>query len=88
MADKYCSRNEMQKIKTELWNLEVQGTLAMDLGEIRALQARDQACAENGTKESGPKENYKVKPRCNIKPKPSTINHYHHYHQFPASGYD
>nr|GEV58763.1 hypothetical protein [Tanacetum cinerariifolium] len=26
MADKYCSRNEMKKIKTELWNLEVQGT--------------------------------------------------------------
>nr|GFC85564.1 hypothetical protein [Tanacetum cinerariifolium] len=26
MADKYCSRNEMKKIETELWNLEVQGT--------------------------------------------------------------
>nr|GFA90099.1 reverse transcriptase domain-containing protein [Tanacetum cinerariifolium] len=26
MADKYCSRNEMKNIKTELWNLEVQGT--------------------------------------------------------------
>nr|GFA33845.1 hypothetical protein [Tanacetum cinerariifolium] len=24
MADKYCSRNEMKKIETELWNLEVQ----------------------------------------------------------------
>nr|GEX59103.1 putative reverse transcriptase domain-containing protein [Tanacetum cinerariifolium] len=26
MADKYCPRNEMKKIKTELWNLEVQGS--------------------------------------------------------------
>nr|GEY98603.1 putative reverse transcriptase domain-containing protein [Tanacetum cinerariifolium] len=26
MADKYCSRNEIKKIKTEFWNLEVQGT--------------------------------------------------------------
>nr|GFC36455.1 hypothetical protein [Tanacetum cinerariifolium] len=26
MADKYCSRNEMKKIETEFWNLEVQGT--------------------------------------------------------------
>nr|GEZ29517.1 hypothetical protein [Tanacetum cinerariifolium] len=25
MADKYCSRNEMKKIETEFWNLEVQG---------------------------------------------------------------
>nr|GEV27611.1 putative reverse transcriptase domain-containing protein [Tanacetum cinerariifolium] len=25
MADKYCPRNEMKKIETELWNLEVQG---------------------------------------------------------------
>nr|GFA69034.1 hypothetical protein [Tanacetum cinerariifolium] len=35
------------------------GHLATTLGEIRALQAREQARAENGTKESGPKENYK-----------------------------
>nr|GFB37865.1 reverse transcriptase domain-containing protein [Tanacetum cinerariifolium] len=26
MADKYCLKNEMKKIETELWNLEVQGT--------------------------------------------------------------
>nr|GFD37274.1 putative reverse transcriptase domain-containing protein [Tanacetum cinerariifolium] len=26
MADKYCLRNEMKKIETEFWNLEVQGT--------------------------------------------------------------
>nr|GFD05454.1 reverse transcriptase domain-containing protein [Tanacetum cinerariifolium] len=26
MADKYCPRNEMKKIKTKFWNLEVQGT--------------------------------------------------------------
>nr|GEZ87393.1 hypothetical protein [Tanacetum cinerariifolium] len=26
MTDKYCSRNEMKKIETEFWNLEVQGT--------------------------------------------------------------
>nr|GFC20992.1 reverse transcriptase domain-containing protein [Tanacetum cinerariifolium] len=26
MADKYCPRNELKKIKTEFWNLEVQGT--------------------------------------------------------------
>nr|GFA44971.1 reverse transcriptase domain-containing protein [Tanacetum cinerariifolium] len=26
IADKYCPRNEMKKIETELWNLEVQGT--------------------------------------------------------------
>nr|GFC66244.1 hypothetical protein [Tanacetum cinerariifolium] len=26
MTDKYCPRNEMKKIKTEFWNLEVQGT--------------------------------------------------------------
>nr|GEZ83103.1 hypothetical protein [Tanacetum cinerariifolium] len=26
MADKYCPRNEMKKIETDLWNLEVQGT--------------------------------------------------------------
>nr|GFD45679.1 reverse transcriptase domain-containing protein [Tanacetum cinerariifolium] len=26
MADKYCPRNEMKKIKAEFWNLEVQGT--------------------------------------------------------------
>nr|GEZ65861.1 transposon Ty3-G Gag-Pol polyprotein [Tanacetum cinerariifolium] len=26
MADKYCQRNEMKKIETEFWNLEVQGT--------------------------------------------------------------
>nr|GFC74886.1 reverse transcriptase domain-containing protein [Tanacetum cinerariifolium] len=25
MADKYCPRNEMKKIETELWNMEVQG---------------------------------------------------------------
>nr|GEZ21121.1 hypothetical protein [Tanacetum cinerariifolium] len=25
MADKYCPRNEIKKIETELWNLEVQG---------------------------------------------------------------
>nr|GFA43817.1 hypothetical protein [Tanacetum cinerariifolium] len=43
---------------------------------------------ENGTKERGPKANYKVKPGCNIRPKPSTINHYHHYYQCPASGHD
>nr|GFC82539.1 hypothetical protein [Tanacetum cinerariifolium] len=24
MVDKYCPRNEMKKIETELWNLEVQ----------------------------------------------------------------
>nr|GEZ31321.1 reverse transcriptase domain-containing protein [Tanacetum cinerariifolium] len=41
----------------------LQGHLATALGEIRALQAREQARAENGTKESGPKSNYKVKPR-------------------------
>nr|GFA91920.1 hypothetical protein [Tanacetum cinerariifolium] len=26
-ADKYCPRNEMKKIETEFWNLEVQGTV-------------------------------------------------------------
>nr|GFD40440.1 hypothetical protein [Tanacetum cinerariifolium] len=26
MANKYCPRNEMKKIETKLWNLEVQGT--------------------------------------------------------------
>nr|GFA93277.1 reverse transcriptase domain-containing protein [Tanacetum cinerariifolium] len=26
MEDKYCPRNKMKKIETELWNLEVQGT--------------------------------------------------------------
>nr|GFC53019.1 reverse transcriptase domain-containing protein [Tanacetum cinerariifolium] len=26
MADKYCPRNEMKKIETKFWNLEVQGT--------------------------------------------------------------
>nr|GFC37341.1 reverse transcriptase domain-containing protein [Tanacetum cinerariifolium] len=26
MMDKYCLRNEMKKIETKLWNLEVQGT--------------------------------------------------------------
>nr|GEZ50271.1 hypothetical protein [Tanacetum cinerariifolium] len=26
MVDKYCPRNEMKKIETEFWNLEVQGT--------------------------------------------------------------
>nr|GEZ62079.1 reverse transcriptase domain-containing protein [Tanacetum cinerariifolium] len=26
MAEKYCPRNEMKKIETEFWNLEVQGT--------------------------------------------------------------
>nr|GFA87828.1 putative reverse transcriptase domain-containing protein [Tanacetum cinerariifolium] len=26
IADKYCPRNEMKKIETEFWNLEVQGT--------------------------------------------------------------
>nr|GFD05879.1 reverse transcriptase domain-containing protein [Tanacetum cinerariifolium] len=26
MADNYCLRNEMKKIETEFWNLEVQGT--------------------------------------------------------------
>nr|GFB91380.1 reverse transcriptase domain-containing protein [Tanacetum cinerariifolium] len=26
MADEYCPRNEMKKIETEFWNLEVQGT--------------------------------------------------------------
>nr|GFC04164.1 hypothetical protein [Tanacetum cinerariifolium] len=26
MADKYCPRNEMKKIETEFWNLDVQGT--------------------------------------------------------------
>nr|GEZ55213.1 putative reverse transcriptase domain-containing protein [Tanacetum cinerariifolium] len=72
----------------------LQGHLATALGEIRALQAREQARAgapegagsKNDTKESGSKANYKVKPRSNIKPKPSTINHYHHYYQCPASG--
>nr|GFA99871.1 hypothetical protein [Tanacetum cinerariifolium] len=77
------------------------GHLATALGEIQVLQAREQARAGahegassstyiilNGTKESGPKVNYKVKHRSNIKPKPSTINHYHHCHQCPASGHD
>nr|GFC24963.1 hypothetical protein [Tanacetum cinerariifolium] len=26
MVDKYCPRNEMKKIETEFWNLEVQGS--------------------------------------------------------------
>nr|GEX50941.1 hypothetical protein [Tanacetum cinerariifolium] len=51
--------------------LGLAGHLATTLGEIRVLQAREQAraCApegassKNGTKESGPKANYKVKPR-------------------------
>nr|GFC07891.1 hypothetical protein [Tanacetum cinerariifolium] len=34
MADKYCPRNEMKKIETELWNLEVQGT------DLTRLQTR------------------------------------------------
>nr|GFC46826.1 hypothetical protein [Tanacetum cinerariifolium] len=29
MADKYCPRNELKKIETEFWNLEVQGTDVM-----------------------------------------------------------
>nr|GFD24392.1 reverse transcriptase domain-containing protein [Tanacetum cinerariifolium] len=29
MEDKYCLRNEMKKIETEFWNLEVQGTDVM-----------------------------------------------------------
>nr|GFB81765.1 hypothetical protein [Tanacetum cinerariifolium] len=35
MAAKYCPRNEMKKIETELWNLEVQGTdLARYIGGL------------------------------------------------------
>nr|GFA10033.1 hypothetical protein [Tanacetum cinerariifolium] len=30
MADKYCPRNEMKKIDTEFWNLEVQDTIMLD----------------------------------------------------------
>nr|GEW14428.1 reverse transcriptase domain-containing protein [Tanacetum cinerariifolium] len=30
IADKYCPRNEMKKIETELWNLEVQDTIMSD----------------------------------------------------------
>ncbi|GKG57884.1 hypothetical protein Tco_0589495, partial [Tanacetum coccineum] len=26
MTDKYCPRNEMKKLETELWNLKVKGT--------------------------------------------------------------
>nr|GEX98414.1 putative reverse transcriptase domain-containing protein [Tanacetum cinerariifolium] len=44
-------------LTTQLSSL--QGHLATALGEIRALQAREQARAENDTKESGPKANYK-----------------------------
>nr|GFB52045.1 hypothetical protein [Tanacetum cinerariifolium] len=70
------------------------GHLETALGEIRVLQASEHARAdapegaENGIKESGPKANYKVKPRCNTKPKLSTINHYHQCYQCLASGHD
>nr|GEZ59346.1 reverse transcriptase domain-containing protein [Tanacetum cinerariifolium] len=65
-------------LTTQLSSL--QGHLATALGEIRALQTREQARAgapegaENGTKESGPKANYKVKPGATSNPNqaPST----------------
>nr|GFA58676.1 hypothetical protein [Tanacetum cinerariifolium] len=40
----------------------LQGHLATALGEIRALQAKEQARAENGTKESGPKKTTRLNP--------------------------
>nr|GFA96284.1 hypothetical protein [Tanacetum cinerariifolium] len=75
----------LERLERILWDLR---HLATALGEIQALQAREQARAENGTKESGTKANYKVKPRCNTKPKLSTINHYYHCYQCPALGHD
>nr|GFA01496.1 putative reverse transcriptase domain-containing protein [Tanacetum cinerariifolium] len=41
MADKYCPRNEMKKIETEFWNLEIQGARQMPLlPTIRGVMGR------------------------------------------------
>nr|GFB90174.1 reverse transcriptase domain-containing protein [Tanacetum cinerariifolium] len=46
IADKYCPRNEMKKIETEFWNLEVQGTNVTRTGNA---QARLYAVGNAGT---------------------------------------
>nr|GEZ07703.1 hypothetical protein [Tanacetum cinerariifolium] len=38
MADKYCPRNEMKKIETEFWNLEVQGTDSVAASKPKTMQ--------------------------------------------------
>nr|GEZ09297.1 hypothetical protein [Tanacetum cinerariifolium] len=56
MADKYCSRNKMKKIETELWNLEVQGT---DLTRYnQRFQELDLLCVRTCPEESDRVERY------------------------------
>nr|GFC23425.1 putative reverse transcriptase domain-containing protein [Tanacetum cinerariifolium] len=38
MADKYCPRNEMKKIETEFWNLEVQGHGSVAVSKPKTMQ--------------------------------------------------
>nr|GFA73974.1 hypothetical protein [Tanacetum cinerariifolium] len=62
-----------------LTTLEGVNTKVTELATVKKQDTQDiydvmEDTQENGTKESGPKANYKVKPGCNIKPKLSTIN--------------
>nr|GFA68944.1 reverse transcriptase domain-containing protein [Tanacetum cinerariifolium] len=56
MADKYCLRNEMKKIKTEFWNLEVQGTDVMRYNQ--RFQELALLCVRMCPKESDRVERY------------------------------
>nr|GFB91073.1 reverse transcriptase domain-containing protein [Tanacetum cinerariifolium] len=56
MADKYCPRNEMKKIETEFWNLEVQGTDVMRYNEC--FQELALLCVRTCPEESDRVERY------------------------------
>nr|GEY74124.1 reverse transcriptase domain-containing protein [Tanacetum cinerariifolium] len=73
--DIYEVMEDTQGRKKEIFQrFEALGHLATALGEIRALQAREQARTENGTKESGPRRTTKLNPGATSNPNqaPST----------------
>nr|GEY47203.1 hypothetical protein [Tanacetum cinerariifolium] len=56
MADKYCPRNEMKKIETEFWNLEVQGIDVRRYNQY--FQELALLCVRTCPEESGRVERY------------------------------
>nr|GEX30910.1 reverse transcriptase domain-containing protein [Tanacetum cinerariifolium] len=56
MADKYCPINEMKKIETELWNLEVRGTDVTRYNQ--RFQELALLCVRTCPEESGRVERY------------------------------
>ncbi|GKA82738.1 reverse transcriptase domain-containing protein [Tanacetum coccineum] len=56
MTDKYCHRNEMKKLETELWNLKVKGTDV--IGYNQRFQELALLCVRMFPKESDKNERY------------------------------